>query len=267
MALNLDGVDDNVNLGDIAAARFEELQKWSVLSFWRSENLTSFDRAIIAKFSGAGNRQFLLRADRVAPRNIQVIVRNIIVIEGGEELVANTWYLVAVVNDGTGNAGGLALYLLDMSGAFLDDNLTGTHGGDEADLTASIEVGVRSGADFFKGDLDYPCYIQTNITRDEILSYLHQPYRTAMRHKGSGVPFFLKLGHGAVNSVDLSGSGNSGTVTGGALGDSPPTGPLFGFDLGWQGAFTAALPPSPAGQAVPGHTSWGIGRRVVTIPY
>ncbi len=44
--------------------------------------------------------------------------------------------------------------------------------------------------------------------------------------------------------VDLSGNADNGVLTGTAVADHAPTGPMFGFDHGWQGNFTPAVPPA-----------------------
>ena len=49
MALNFNndtGVD--IDFGDIVSARFEELNEWTVLAFFRVENTATDDRAIIS---------------------------------------------------------------------------------------------------------------------------------------------------------------------------------------------------------------------------
>jgi len=65
----------------------------------------------------------------------------------------------------------------------------------------------------------------------------------------SGQQGIWQLGFdGTGTQADLSGNGNNGTVTGATVADHAPIPPPFGFDLGWQGAFT-----TPAvGQIFPG---------------
>lgn len=46
---------------------------------------------------------------------------------------------------------------------------------------------------------------------------------------------------GTSTQPDWSGGGRNGTVTGATVADHVPLGPPFGFDLGWMGAFTAAV--------------------------
>lgn len=42
---------------------------------------------------------------------------------------------------------------------------------------------------------------------------------------------------------NYSGAAVNGTLTGTTTADHPPSGPFFGFDHGWQGAFTSGAPP------------------------
>lgn len=58
------------------------------------------------------------------------------------------------------------------------------------------------------------------------------------KHLGSSVLHMPILGRSA--EPDYSGNGNNGTLTGTTVADHPPVGPTFGFDYGWQGAFTVA---------------------------
>lgn len=62
-------------------------------------------------------------------------------------------------------------------------------------------------------------------------------------HKTSGLVVYLQFGYnGTSTQPDWSGNGNSGTVTGATLTpDHVPLMPPFGFDIGWQGAFTASV--------------------------
>lgn len=53
---------------------------------------------------------------------------------------------------------------------------------------------------------------------------------------------YFQLGYnGTGTQPDWSGNGFSGTVTGATINTHVPLSPFFGFDLGWQGAFTAAV--------------------------
>ena len=216
-----------VELGDIATARFEIGEIWTVLSFMRVGETGSDDRSIVSKFGGTNKNQFLLRTDRdsTPPTNLEVYTQANLAIAGGNNIALDTWYLIAVSNDGTGGASGMKLYSVQMDGTFLDDAATGQHTGDESDLTGLITFSeTEANTDEFAGDLDYECYIQKELTKQEILRYLHDPVGAMLRLKPNGVPYCIKLGYLGKSSFDLSGSKNHGTIFGSvSRGEDPPT--------------------------------------------
>lgn len=249
---------DHIDLGDITAARFVDTAVWSFLCFFRIENLDD-DRVIVAKGDTGPTTQFFVRVDKpTAPEEIEVSSAGSIVITGGSNVQLNTWYLIAVVNDGTSNATGLTLYLVGMDGTFLDDGVTGNPNTAVADLTESILLGTRTSNDPIDGDLAYAAYIQAELTKEDIVEYLYHPAHVVARHQSSGVPFFLPLGVSSPE-VDWGGSDNSGTVNGTTtIGDNPPVvGPLFGFDIDWM-SVAAGIDFSSVGQL--GQSGGMIGR-------
>jgi len=231
MGLNFENaLAEYVSLGDITEARFEALKPWSTLAFFRVEDKTADDRTFISKWGSTGaSQQFIVRVDDGAgATEIQVFLNGVFVLgTGGDVVESDIWYLVCVTNDGTGGANSLNQYLLDMSGAFLGNDASVQHDTDNTDLTEPILIsGYNSGAsDEMDGDIDYPCYIQKELNKSEMVRYLFDPVGTMLKLKqGAGVPFCLKLGNLGVDSFDLSGSKNHGTINlSPSRGDNPPS--------------------------------------------
>ena len=224
MARNL-AVGNHIDLGNIVAAQFKRLDTWSVLAFFRVENTAGDDNNIISKWGGgANNSQFLLRVDKgAASQNIEVYTDGTLRINGGNNVALNTWYAAVVTNDGTGGASGLKLYLLDMSGTYLDDAVTGQHGSDDTDLTASIRIGERQGPnDKLEGDAAYYCYVDRELVKNDITAYLRDPIRTAKAWEAqSGLQFLMPLWGLHSPEIDLSAKGIVGTLTGTTMNNDP----------------------------------------------
>lgn len=228
--------NDGIDLGNIAAAQFLESASWSLLAFARFENLTADERAVVAKWGSAGTRQFELNTNKTPAHHMEVRNNGATAITGsGAALVVDTWYLFVVTFD-TSTA---TLYTLKTDGSVVDTD-TGSWN-DDPDVTEEVRIGEKQGGgDDMDGDIAHVAYIDAVLTLQDIKEYLYSPARVVARFIGSdSVQFYLPLGLGSPEP-DFSGKGNNGTVSGTAISDNPPTGPLFGFDLGWQGAAAAA---------------------------
>ncbi len=234
MGLLLGSAGDDINFADITVARLQQLELWSIFAFFRSTNTAGDSRAIISKWTSGASRLFIARLSQgTAPRPLQVFINAGLRITGASVINLNEWFLMVITNDGTGNAGGLKLYTVDMNGVFLDDGVTGQHTGDQGTPTIDMEIGsiIAGTANSFLGDIDLPGYVRVEMVKDDIRQLVRRPYRTAMRHKATGVPFLFKQGIGGVNAIDWSGNGVVATVNGTpTIGDSPPVSPLAGFD-------------------------------------
>ena len=180
-------------------------------------------------------QHFLLRTDlQGAPANIEVYTNGALSITGGDSVALNTWYCIAVTNDGTENAGGFKYYLIGMDGSIVN-TVSDQHDSDAVDLTGELSIGGRASNDEMDGDIDYVCYIQQELTQAQCVAYSQNPYRLAqsLQTAAGNVVFFLKLGMGGINAVDLSGQATSWTVPGTlVVSNPPPVAPLFGFDVG-----------------------------------
>lgn len=213
-----------IALGDIAAARFERLETWTYLTFIRVEETEGDERAFIRKGTSPEHVRFRT-VKEAASVSIDIRLGGSSRIITADLVALNTWYLIAVTNDGTGGANGGQVSVVEMDGSVTDTLFT--HSAD-AGLTGSVDIGVGN-IDAFDGDIAYCAYVQKELSQREVLDYLANPRSITRFKQTDGIPFFLPLGHGSPEP-DWSGSGNTGTVNGSpVVGEMPPVGPLF-FD-------------------------------------
>jgi len=225
-----DDTANYVDLGDIAACKFETAQTWTVLCFFRRTTQTSHD-VIISKWSSGPARQFYIRV--ASSDDVHVYMNSGKRINGATS-VTTGWYLVAVTNDGTGGAGGLKLYTMDMLGAFIDDAVTG-QASDDSNLTETIKFG-KNNSDPHNGEIAFAACVGNEMTKEQIIEYRHNPYMVVA--KQATVHFFLPL-IGGSPEPDWGGADNPGTINGTLVVGSNPPIPLFNFDE-WAYAVAAA---------------------------
>lgn len=235
MSRNFTGVTgDYLNLGDVTGARFIQAAAWSYLIFFRVEDLSTF-RMISSKRDDANTsttRQLRFNVDNgTAPQDVQV--RDVaFALNSGNVVELDTWYLTAITCRGDSSANDVNLYVVSMDGTTVLDVTTDTHVSDAADLTGSILIGknfVDSGNNAFDGDLAFAAYIDAELSQNDILGYLRNPFKTVARFQSSGVQFFLPI-IGASPEVDWSGNKNTGTVSGTTISDMPPVAPFMTVD-------------------------------------
>jgi hypothetical protein len=232
MSLNFTS-NESVRISDISTARFERLETWSFLAFFRTSAIGSEERTIVGKRGTGLDQQFHIYVVReAAPSRMRVFGGGSVRITGAESIATDTWYLVAVTNDGTGGTDGITLYTLTMDGSFIDDAVTGTFSADSSDLTENIYFGIKGvdNTDDLLGDIDYPIYVDKEMSRSEILHYLYNPVRVAamLPSDGSSVEYFFKFGATGADAVDLSGKNISPTLNGTpTVANTPPALPAF----------------------------------------
>lgn len=113
-------------------------------------------------------------------------------------------------------------------------------GATTADAASALLLGNRPGNDKgFGGDISTAMYLNTRLTLKQL-----QALQWRMVNQASTKGHWILGLNGAGAQPDLSGNANAGTITGATVADHAPIPPPFGFDLGWQGAFAAAAPPS-----------------------
>ncbi len=228
---------DYINLGDVAAARYAVSSTWSQFVFFRQASSdSSSESIIIAKQTQPTDATLRIRINNgTAPQEVEIYMDNSEQITGPDVIALNTWYMIALTNDGTGDAGGLKLYLATMDGVFETDYnpATGT-ALEDVSATADVRIGQieSSGADWWDGDIAHVSYFNTEFSSAKILQYLFHPKRVAVA-EGAGCIYYLPLGYGSPEQ-DLSGNQNNGTVNGTpSISAMPPT---AGFTPHWHHA-------------------------------
>lgn len=232
-------ISNRLERADVTSARFQQLSTWTVLAFFRIENTADDDRVIVAKWTATDNqKQFLVRTDLgAAPEPIEVFVNSNRQIAAIGSIELNTYYLVSVSNDGTGNASGLVGTVYEMDGT-QNGTASGTHDGDRSDLTGNIEIGARD-SDPMDGDIAYVAYFNTVLTATEERAYLRNPYQLAFSKGSSGCEFFVPCYGNVGPEPDLV-HGRNFTVVGSlANGTNPPLGPFATSYLGFSAAAAA----------------------------
>ncbi len=219
-----DTSSDKIDLGDITTARFQAGSTWTVLAFFRSVQTTNDQQVLVAKWGNQNLRQIAFRLrGQAQPEPLQVIFNDATAITSSTDLTVGIWHLGALSCDGGGASGTLTLHSFEMDGTVKDDGITGSITGDQSNLTAPVTIGLRDVAnDQMDGDIAYVAYINSELTKPQLLEYLRDPAGVVAQFQAtSGVEFFLPLGLGSPEP-DWSGNGNSGTVSGTTIGDSPP---------------------------------------------
>ncbi len=221
-----------INLGDIAGVDFARLTAWSWLSFFRVENTDGDDRCIFSKFGSSTDRVFKLQTDvEAAPASLEFFFNTTVESRTGNIIGLDTWYLVAITNNGGGGAGDMIYYVFEMDlTEVLNSSRThpGDPGGTSTPMTIGVDNGEGSASDPFDGDIAHVAYMDRALTIQEVKSYARDPGRSVMQWRAAGDQvFFYHDLPGESPEPDRSGSGNDGTLNGSTtIGDNPPV-PVF----------------------------------------
>jgi len=241
---------DKISLGDITTCRFLYTENWTMLCFFRTENTSQDDSALVCKAEGdSSTRQVLFRIDQgSAPQNLEAYAGNGSGWDGphigGNNVELNTWYLGALANDGSGN---YTIFLLEMDGTVLDNTQAATASANASDLTAEItfgRTGTGDNSDEMNGDIAFSAAFGREFTLQDVKDYLYNPAKVVARYS-SDCHYFFPLGL-ASPEPDLSGNGETGTLTSTpSVGANPPVAPWYGVD---EPVFPAA---AAAGLSIP----------------
>lgn len=153
---------------------------------------------------------------------------------------ANKWLFVACLWDSGGADGDQRIFIGDLSTHATEPSSYGTQalgsGALSSDASANLTAWNHPAASqSFPGDGGWCGVWNRLLTAGEVRAQQFHP------HKTSGNVLFCHYGYnGTGNQADLSGNGNTGTVTGAVVSDHVPLGPPFGFGMGWMGNFKAA---------------------------
>lgn len=237
MALTFGGaISDRVDHG--SAASLDDLDPYTYLLWVYPTTLTN-NRGFVGK--GNTTKNFKLNG---TGGNLQIVVARATTstsyITNDTPLsTLNKWYCIATSFESAAAAGEVVnIYSGDLSTTVAERTYgtsTDGSGAVTTDASASLIVGNNASGTAFQGRIAVCLIWNRKLTLGEIKDQQFHP------HKTSGCVLYSICGYnGTGTQADLSGSGNNGTVTGATQSDHVPLGPLFGFDLGYQGNFTAA---------------------------
>lgn len=156
--------------------------------------------------------------------------------------VANAWSFAAFTWDGSGAP---KIFTGDINTAATEVSYATSQAGSGApdddsaeSMLLGAQVTLSSGCD---GDIATFQMFDVELSLADIVLHQFHPHNTA------DCVVLMPLGfNGSSAQADWSGNSNNGTVTGATVTDHVPLPPPFGFDLGWQGTFTAAAAASMA---------------------
>lgn len=218
---------------DIADARFQYNQAWTILIFFKIEQATGDDRGLVNKSNTY--TQFGWRVDAGSPLlrlQAWVGIASGFTINTGNVLALNTWYLASMSCDGSGL---ITEYIYDMDGNAVVDGITATTSTNQT-LTDAINIGGRQNGtdDMFYGWLAYACYVKQEATSTEIETYLTTP-DSQVTTWGADVVFYLKMDAEDASDLgqDSSSEANHFTVNGSptASADMPESIVEAGIDI------------------------------------
>ncbi len=180
------------HLGTIA--NFNKDEKWTVFCGIQIDDTSADQCTVFGKSPNGGtanDRQLFIRTNKkAAPTEFLVESAGALKITGTTSIQEGVPYLCALTNDGTANAGGMALYSAELfTGVVIDDGATGQF---TAAKVASTELHL--GAHFSDtndpliGELSFFYYLPSiQCTREQIFQLARKPFgplRMAPRHVG-----------------------------------------------------------------------------------
>lgn len=165
-----DGVDEFIDMGDVAPFRFERTNTFS-LSVWLKTSSASAQAVFSKRGSGTSDPGYLVQIKSTSGK-IQFIVSgsgNEIDVQGQDNVVNDgNWHFVAVTYDGSSTAAGTKIYV---------DNVVQTKQVNSDTLSSSIlntrafKVGVKGTASSdFDGNIDEPAVWSKELTVSDVSS-------------------------------------------------------------------------------------------------
>ncbi|MHA2263158.1 MAG: LamG-like jellyroll fold domain-containing protein [Candidatus Thorarchaeota archaeon] len=200
-AMDYPGTTGNyVSFADVSTARYPHAGAWTALAFAKFDNFASDERTVLAKWQSS-KQQFAIRTDTSG--NLDLLHNAATRYTGSNALSIDTWYLIAVTHKADGN-GTVSVFTLDGSAVSGLDADSWTTASDNADLTAGNEIGGNSAgtADMMDGLVQFVSYFGRELSRQDVLAYLDNPFELIARQPAE---FFI------CEDKDL--SGNDLTVT------------------------------------------------------
>lgn len=170
----------------------------------------------------------------------------LVIYSAGALVTSGEWQFLAAAFDGAGANGDQKLYRGTLTALATETTYTSQQVGSGAIVSNAASTGyIGNRGNFniaFPGQIGWYAMWNRKLSEGEIQQQQYHPRPT------SGCVGFWHLGlHGASTVPDLSGNGNTGTVTSATVSAHVPIGPLFAFDD--DDAYVVAA--APGGDAVP----------------
>ena len=240
MARAFDGIDDVVDAGDLA--EFDNISALTVAYWFYYVTATTYDWHVSKVLASGADGWGILTSD---PSNdLYILARNgdntQSAVTTSGVLTTGTWHRIVYVFDGSlvGNSERLKLFVNGTQGT-----LTFNGGAVPATIgatTASVLVGgPPPGNNFPECRMAYVFVWIAALS----IAEAEMALRTGRARRSE---LFYAMLSSASPEPDFSGNVRNGTVTGTTIVDNPPAvGPIFGFDVGWEGEFTPGGPTVP----------------------
>ena len=220
-----------INLGN-PAFKFDTTKAWTAGIWFKYDTITN-DESLITKWGASGpTRQFTLQVDDSPTANQLALYANATLrIRLTQALTPGQWYVVFVTSPNHPTSGTWTLYCFNVDGSVFEVGTSGNTG-NASTLTEPIRLGNRSAAsDNFDGELAHAFCLKDKVnlaSAQQIV--LDPPKAIGAWVKKHGAYWHLPLvGFTQGTELDLSGSGNHGTVNGSPLpGSTLPPQARFG---------------------------------------
>jgi len=242
-AIDLDGTDDLVSMGDQASLDVGDTGDFSV-SGWFSRDTFTTDDVIVAKVNGTGSGEtgYVVYIDDATDQLILKVGDGVdtYFIASTTTFTSATWVHFVVVWD-QDSASGTTMYL---NGAAASNGASGTIGNiNDLSNALAFHVGqTQAGSDYFDGKLDEIRFYNRVLTASEVTtlydykgkggalnSSASQPQGTG--RLDSGLAGYWKLDDGSgTSAADTSTNGNTGTLTNGPTWTTGQVGGAVNFD-------------------------------------
>ncbi len=151
----------------------------------------------------------------------------------GNNITDGVWFFLGGSYSDSNNRS--RVYYAKDGNALTQVETANTEGVLKVDTTDDIVIGGKGAADQeFKGDI-----AECGISNVELTEGEFQNIRIRGGHVARGFVDGWSLRGIASPEPDMAGKGHTASLSGNATADHPPVAPMFGFDFGWQGTFTA----------------------------
>lgn len=222
---------DRVDCG--SGSTLDDLDPFTILLWVYPTTLTN-NRVIFIKGQSGNNSRKSLTIP-VVTSNVSFTVDRATTdtsfITSGGIWVVNTWYLLAATFDSAASPVAHIYRGTLTAGATEPSYGTSTDGSGavQSDAAENLRLGNSAANTVaFQGRIGYAAYIAGALTLAQIIDWQFRP-RVIAGTRGFWIPGY----NGTANVPDLSGNGNTGTITGATVADHVPLPAPFGRSDGW----------------------------------